>query len=374
MNTTTARRRSSQEEERFFVASQWQLTWWKFRKHRLAMTALPLLLAFYVVALFAEFISPYQPVTRFADYPNAPPQRIRFVDGSGQLSLRPFVYALEQYRDPETLRITYEAARDQKIPILFFTKGEPYKLWGVFECEAHLFGTQGGPVFLFGTDRLGRDLFTRIIYASRTSLTIGLVGILLSLLLGMILGGISGYFGGTVDVLVQRLIDLIRSLPSIPLWMGLAAALPRDWSTVKLYFGMVIVLSFIGWTDLARVIRGKLLSLREEDFVMAARLAGQRDFRIITSHLIPSFMSYIIVSVSLAVPRMILAETALSFIGLGLQPPAVSWGVLLQDAQKIRAVAHQPWLVLIPCCFVVVTVLLFNFLGDGLRGAADPYK
>jgi peptide/nickel transport system permease protein len=229
-------------------------------------------------------------------------------------------------------------------------------------------------MFLFGTDALGRDLFSRNLYASRTSLSIGLVGILVSLVIGVILGGISGYFGGAVDTIVQRVIDLIRSLPSIPLWMALAAALPRDWPPVRLYFGMVVVLSFIGWTDLARVTRGKLLSLREEDFVMAARICGATDAVIIARHLIPSFASYIIVSMSLAVPRMILAETALSFVGLGLQPPAVSWGVLLQDAQRIAAVAHQPWIVLIPCAFVIAVVLLFNFVGDGLRDAADPYR
>jgi peptide/nickel transport system permease protein len=257
--------------------------------------------------------------------------------------------------------------------VRFFVRGNSYKVWNLFRTDVHLFGVENGYIFLFGTDTLGMDLFSRTIYGARISMSIGLVGVFFTFLLGLIIGGISGYFGGVIDSTIQRSIDLLISIPTIPLWMALAAALPRDWPVVRTYFMITVILSVIGWGSLARVVRGKLLSLREEDFVMAARLAGATEGVIIARHLLPSFASYIIVSITLSIPSMILGETALSFLGLGMQPPAVSWGVLLKDAQNIVAIAHHPWQ-LIPCLFVIVTVLMFNFIGDGLRDAADPYR
>jgi peptide/nickel transport system permease protein len=365
-------RLDEQEEEKYFAASQWQLIWWKFRKHRMAMIGGPVIIFLYILAIFCEFLSPYTSLTRFTGYLDAPPQRIRFYDRATGFRLRPFVYGLRLEREKVTLRRVYIPDEENLIPLRFFVRGEPYKFWGLFKADLHLIGTDGEPLFLMGTDSLARDLFSRVIYGARISLSIGLVGIFLTFVIGLLVGGISGYYGGLVDAIVQRVIDLLRSIPTLPLWMSLAAALPRDWPPTQTYFGIVVVLSLVGWTSLARVVRGKFLALRDEDFVMAARLSGSGEMRIITRHLLPSFMSYVIVSVTLAIPTMILSETALSFIGLGLQPPVVSWGVLLQDAQHLRALALHPWL-LIPCFFVIVTVLMFNFLGDGLRDAADPY-
>ena len=361
----------SAANERYFVASQWQLVWWKFRKHKMALVAGVVLALMYFIAVFCEFLSPYLPGTRFPDYLYAPPQRLRLL-ASGY-GFEPHVYGLTRARDPETFRRTFTIDREQRFRVRLFVRAEEYRLWGLFKSDLHLFGSDDGPVLLFGADRLGRDLFTRILYGARISLSVGLVGIFFTFLFGMILGGLSGYLGGTVDTVIQRLVDLLISIPTIPLWMALAAALPRDWPPVRIYFGIVIIFSIIGWTGLARVIRGKLLALREEDFVMAGRIAGATQRAIIGKHLLPSFASYIIVSLTLAIPQTILGETALSFLGLGLQPPVVSWGVLLQDAQNVQAIAHHAWL-LIPCLFVVVTVLMFNFLGDGLRDAADPYS
>ena len=357
-------------QEQYFLASQWQLMWRKLRRHRLALAGATVLALLYLVAIFAEFFAPHDIFQRHNDYINAPPQLVRvFDEGSVRL---PFVYPLVQTRNEVTLRREYAADTTRRLPLVLFVRGDPYKLWGIFRADVHFFGTRGGEAFLLGTDRLGRDMLSRVILGARISLSIGLVGVFISFVLGCILGGISGYYGGTPDLVVQRAIEFIISIPTIPLWMALSAALPADWPALRVYFAITVILALQGWAGLARVVRGKLLELREEDFVMAARIAGQGAGDIIRRHLLPSFMSYLIVNITLAIPGMILGETALSFLGLGLRPPVVSWGVLLKDAQNFRTVAIHPWL-LIPGIFVIVTVLMFNFLGDGLRDAADPY-
>lgn len=361
------------EEERIYVASQWQLMWWRFRKHKMAMVGGVILILFYTVTLFCEFLAPYDPHRYDVKYTYAPPQLLHFVD-EDSFHLRPFVYGYNPRRDTETLRMRYDVDKTKKYPIRFFVKGDPYKFWGLFESTTHLIGIEDekGTMFLLGTDRLGRDMLCRLLYGTRISTTLGLVGVALSFVLGIVIGGTSGYYGGTVDTIIQRVIEFIRSVPTIPLWMALSAAMPEDWPATRTYFGITIILSLIGWTWLARVVRGRFLALREEDFVMAARLAGSSEMRIILRHMVPSFLSYIIASITLSLPQMILGETSLSFLGLGLRPPVISWGVLLQEAQQLQAVALSPWL-LVPGAAVVIAVLSFNFLGDGLRDAADPY-
>ena len=366
-----ARGEARQElQEQYFLASQWQLMWRKLRRHRLALAGATVLALLYLVAIFAEFFAPHDLFQRHNDFINAPPALVRVFD-DGRVR-RPFVYPLVQTRNEVTLRREYAADTTRRLPLVLFVRGDPYKLWGIFRTDVHFFGTRGGEAFLLGTDRLGRDMLSRVIHGARISLSIGLVGVFISFVLGCILGGISGYYGGTPDLIVQRAIEFIISIPTIPLWMALSAALPADWPALRVYFAITVILALQGWAGLARVVRGKLLELREEDFVMAARIAGQGAGDIIRRHLLPSFMSYLIVNITLAIPGMILGETALSFLGLGLRPPVVSWGVLLKDAQNFRTVAIHPWL-LIPGIFVIVTVLMFNFLGDGLRDAADPY-
>ncbi len=360
------------EREKIFVASQWQLIRWKFFRHRLAMGALGVLSIFYFFAIFAEFTSPYDPRGRDIRYVYSPPMYLRFVDETGAFHLRPFVYGVEGKLDMITLRKTYVEDKTKKYPLYFFVRGDSYKLWGLFDSNIHLFGTKEGKAYLLGADKLGRDMLSRIIYGGRISLSIGLVGIAVSFILGITIGGISGYFGGKADIIIQRVIEFIMSIPTLPLWMGLSAALPPYWSIVKVYFGIVIILSLVGWTTLARVVRGKFMSVREEDFVMAAQLHGATKSRIIFKHLLPSFYSYIIASLTLSIPGMILGETALSFIGLGLQPPAISWGVLLNESQALSVLANAAWL-LIPGIFVIIAILAFNFVGDGLRDAVDPY-
>jgi len=359
-------------EEKFYVATQWQLMWRKFIKHKLAILGGIILAIFYIIAIFCEFFSTYDIYHRYSGYIYCPPQRIHFFDERG-FHFRPFVYGFKRTRDPETFRRIYEKDKTKKYPIYFSVRGDEYNLWGLFSMNIHLFGVKKGEMFLFGTDKLGRDLFSRSLYAARISLSIGLAGVFLSFVLGCILGGMSGYYGGAVDMIIQRVIEFLICIPSIPLWMALAATLPSNWPYLKVYFSIVVILSILGWCGLARVVRGKFLELREEDFIMAARIAGATDGQVIRRHLLPSFLSYLIVNLTLAIPRMILGETSLSFLGLGLRPPIVSWGVLLKNAQNFRTVALHPWL-LIPGLFVIITVLAFNFLGDGLRDAADPYK
>jgi peptide/nickel transport system permease protein len=360
-------------ENRYYTASQFQLMWWKFKKHRLALIGVALLAIFAFIALFAEFLSPYTPGARTPNYLFGGPQVLHFIDAEGKFHLRPFTYALSAAMDPETFLLEVKEDTSEPWPVYFFVKGEPYKMWGLIESDIHLFGVEEGHLHLLGTDQLGRDILSRLFHATRTSLTIGLVGLFISFFLGLIIGGISGFFGGTVDDVIQRFIEFIRSIPTLPLWMALAAALPREWSPQRVYFTITILLGLLGWTHLARRVRGKLLSLREEDFVVAARIAGSSDARIIARHLLPSFLSYIIVDLSISFPYMILAETSLSFIGLGLRAPVISWGVLLQDAQNIQAIALYPWL-FTPVAFVIVSVMAFSFVGDGMRDAADPYS
>jgi len=362
-------------DEKIFVASYLQLMWWRFLKHKMALISAVIIIVFYSVAAFAEFVAPYNPDDSFIQYKLAPPTKIHVIDDNGKLQ-RPFIYKMTRERDPLTLRSNYIEDRETIYPIRFFVQGPEYEILGRWPSTLHLFGVDAPRdemgIFLIGADRLGRDLFSRVCYGARISLTIGLVAVFISLVVGIVMGGISGYYGGAVDNAIQRLIEFIRSIPDIPLIMALAAALPADLPGIQLYFGVTIVLAFIGWTGLARVVRGRFLSMREEDFVMAARFAGSSEMRIILRHMMPSFLSHIIASLTLSIPGIILAETGLSFLGLGLRAPAISWGVLLQEAQNIRSVALAPW-VLLPALAVIVTVLAFNFLGDGIRDAADPY-
>ncbi|WP_246658164.1 ABC transporter permease [Rhizobium sp. FKY42] len=360
------------KEGRSYTAKPWTLIWWRFRKHKLAMVSLFFLIFCFLSALFADFISPYRPADIDKLNTFVPPASIHlFHDGKFQ---GPFIYALKRSRDPETARVIYERDTTKIVPISFFVEGPEYDLLGLVPTKIHLFGAadKRQKVNLLGTDSLGRDLFTRLLYGARVTLSAGLIGVAFSFVIGLFIGAIAGYYGGLIDALIQRLMEFIRSVPTIPLWMGLAAALPIAWDPLFVYVLITFILALIGWTHLARVVRGRFFALRNEDYILAARLAGASEYRIITRHMLPAMTSYIIAAVTLAIPEMILGETALSFLGLGLRPPVVSWGVLLQDAQNLRSISLAPWL-LSPGIAIILVVLAFNFLGDGLRDAADPY-
>ena len=362
---------------RLAVASQWQLVWWAFKRHHLAMVGLIVTVVLYIVAVLPGFFAVNDPSQQNRRAVFHPPQGLHFIDTSeaGVFSLRPYIHPYVLKRDPQTLASVYEEDKGRKVYLQMFGEGYEYSVLGLFTARTHLFASQdaGQPLFFFGADRLGRCVFSRIMVGTQISLSVGLLGVLLSLTIGVVLGGISGYYGGRIDFAIQRVIELVLSLPTIPIWLALAAALPQDWPATLNYLMITVILSLTGWAQLARVVRGRFLSLRTEEFVTAARLDGASEGRIIFRHMLPSFSSHIIASISLAIPAMILAETSLSFLGLGLQPPTISWGVLLREAQNIRSIATAPWL-FAPGAAVVLAVIALNFLGDGLRDASDPYN
>ena len=359
------------EQEKVVFASQWRIMWWKFKRHRVAVVCAAFLAAVYLVAAFAEVLAPYDYQARHIDHIYAPPMSVHLIhDGR---FIGPFVYGYDYRLDMDSLKRVYTPNRQKVQPLRFFCLGTPYRFWGLFEARFRLLcPPENGHAFLMGTDRLGRDMLSRIVAGTRVSMTIGLLGVTVTILLGTILGGLAGYFGGLFDLVLQRVMEVLQSLPSIPLWLALAAIIPVTWSPLVVYVMITVVLGLIEWTGLARAVRSKLLALREEDYVLAAQLMGAGTRRIVLRHLLPGFSSHLIAVASLSIPTMILGETALSFLGLGLRPPITSWGVLLTEAQNINAVAVYPWLIL-PVVPVILVLLAFNFMGDGLRDAADPY-
>jgi peptide/nickel transport system permease protein len=362
----------TEEQVRVNQASQLRLMWWKFKRHKVALASGIFLAVLYGMILICEFLAPYDLHTRNVDFIYAPPQRVHFFH-EGEF-VGPFVYGRTMTLDMDTLKRNYADDTSKVEPIRFFCRGDDYRFWGLFESNLHLVcPAEGGQLFLLGTDRLGRDVLSRIIYGARISLTIGLLGITVSFVLGIVIGGLAGYHGGIFDLVVQRLIEVLQSIPSIPLWLSLAAIMPATWSPLLIYLGITVILGLLDWTGLARAVRSKLLALREEDYVLAAQLMGAKSGRIIGRHLVPGFMSHLIATATISIPGMILGETALSFLGLGLRPPITSWGILLTEAKSVSVIAFYPWL-LFPTIPVILVILAFNFLGDGLRDAADPYK
>jgi peptide/nickel transport system permease protein len=363
--------------KRLAVASQWQLVWWAFKRHRLAMAGLVVTIALYIVAVVPGFFAVNDPSQQSVRSAFHPPQGLHLIDtaADGSWSVRPYIHPYVLKRDPKTLASIYQEDGTRKVYLQLFGQGYEYSVLGLFNSTTHLFASENArqPLFFFGADRLGRCVYSRIMVGTQISLSVGLVGVFLALTIGIVLGGISGYYGGRIDFVIQRVIELVLSLPTIPIWLAASAAVPQDWPATLNYFMITLILSLTGWAQLARVVRGRFLSLRTEEFVTAARLDGASEGRIIFRHMLPSFASHIIASISLAIPAMILAETSLSFLGLGLQPPTISWGVLLREAQNIRSIATAPWL-FAPGFAVVVAVIALNFLGDGLRDASDPYN
>lgn len=359
------------------VAGPWTLIWLKFSRNKVALVAGAFILFLYFVGIFAEFLAPSVPDASRPQYTYAPPQGISFfvTDETGP-RFQPHVVGYSQKVDQDSGRRVFTIDPTKVIPIGLFVRGAPYKMWGLFPADLHLIGPlkKTDPMYLLGSDKLGRDLLTRLIYGTRVSMSIGIIGVCISLTLGVVLGSISGFYGGWIDLSIQRVIEVISAMPTIPLWLGLAAAIPLTWSPLTVYFLITLIVSLFGWTGLAREVRGRFLSLRGEDFVAAARLDGSSERRLIFRHILPSLTSHILAVVTLALPTMIVAETALSFLGIGLKAPVVSWGVLLQDAQNVRTIATASWLLVWPAGAVVLTVLAYNFLGDGLRDAADPYE
>jgi peptide/nickel transport system permease protein len=362
----------AQAEDRIAVASNWTLVWWRFRKHKLAMASAVLLILMYIVVLCPDFFATQNPEVTDARQAFIPVQGLHLFDEGG---FNPWVPGIAGKRNPVTLRMEWTTDTVKKQRVRLFAPGAAYRVLGLFETDIHLIAAADPAqrIFLLGSDRLGRDQFSRLMHATQTSMTVGLVAVTLSVILGVVLGGVSGYVGGKTDAVIQRLIELLQSVPTIPIWLALSAALPRDWTPVQVFFAITVILSLVGWTTLGREVRGRFLALREEDFVLAARLAGCSRGRIILRHMVPTFLSHIIATSSLAIPVMIINETSLSFLGLGIRPPAISWGVLLQEAQNIQTLALAPWL-LIPGLIVIVAVLAFNLVGDGLRDASDPYS
>ncbi len=360
------------KDESYYMASQWTLMKRKLLKHKLARFSMIILGILYFFALFGNFLAPGDLVSYNPKTKNCPPMKVHFFH-EGKF-IGPFVYELKSERDMETFQLVYSENKENLYRIKFFQKGPEYKFLGLIKSDLHFFeAEEGGYIFLFGTDSMGRDLYSRMILGSQVSLTIPFAGTLISFVLGILFGSLSGYFGGWVDNIIQRVIEVLSSFPSIPLWMALSAAIPADIPVVRMYLLITIIISLISWTGLARVVRGKFISLRQEDYVMAAKLAGVSDFKIMMKHLVPGFMSYLIVNLTLGIPSMIIGETSMSYLGLGIRSPATSWGVLLQETQNITSIAIYPWR-LIPLGAVIITVLAFNFLGDGLRDAADPYS
>jgi len=363
-----------EEVDSIYVAPNWKLVWWRFRKHKLAVASSFVVILIALVAIMPGFFSTQDPHESVATELFIPPQRLHFFD-DGRLQL--FVYAVEGARNPVTLRMEWETGTEEKIYLQLFAQGYTYEILGLIESNLHFIGLEDPEsdesFHLLGTDRLGRDQWSRLMYGTRTSLSIGLIAVIISTILGIVLGGLSGYYGGTTDMIVQRLIELLQSLPAVPIWLALSAAMPRTWSVEQTYLAITIILALIGWTTLAREIRSRFLSLREEDYVVAAKLSGAKEGRVVFRHMMPTMYSHIIAAVTLAIPVMIISETFLSFLGLGLRPPAISWGVLLQEAQNLQSIALAPWL-LLPGLAVIITVLTMNIMGDGLRDAADPYS